>query len=379
MKLIIDAISNGSGGAKRHLSELLSYTNYNFCEFTLIEVWGPKSLLDYLPDNSKIIKKSHKLLDYGVIGFSIFNFFLKRKSFNKNYDIIFSPFGNFTHSLHPYVSMSQNMLMFEKNERRRFKLGFLRLKLKFLFFVNKKSFENADGLIFLSKYAKDKINSIINLKSINQLIINHGISKTFLKNPSKHIFENNSTLKFLYVSNVLPYKHHIKLVESIIELNKEGHNISLTLVGENNYKKIGKKINSLISSLSNSKIIEWNQKVGLDEVRKYYHSADFFIFSSSCENMPNVLIEAMSSGLPILCSNFQPMPEFLKKGGIYFDPLSKKSIKQAVQKVLSNQKLASEIAQKSFDLSKQYSWKICSENTFRYLHDVSKKYNADTK
>ena len=181
MKLIIDAISNGSGGAKRHLSELLSYSNYTFCEFTIIEVWGPKSLLDYLPDNSKIIKKSHKLLDYGVIGFSIFNLFLKRKIFRKNYDIIFSPFGNFTHSLHPYVSMSRNMLMFEKNERRRFKLGFLRLKLKYLFFVNKKSFQNADGLIFLSKYAKDKINSIINLKSIDQLIINHGISRTFSK------------------------------------------------------------------------------------------------------------------------------------------------------------------------------------------------------
>ena len=271
------------------------------------------------------------------------------------------------------------MLMFEKNERRRFKLGFLRLKLKYLFFVNKKSFQNADGLIFLSKYAKDKINSIINLKSIDQLIINHGISRTFSKNPSKNIFEKNSRLKFLYVSNFLPYKHHIKLVESFIELNKEGDNISLTLVGENNYKKIGKKINTLISSLSDSKIIKWDQKVGLDEVKKYYHTADFFIFSSSCENMPNVLIEAMSSGLPILCSNYQPMPEFLKKGGIYFDPLSKKSIKEAVRKVISNQNLAFEIAQKSFNLSKQYSWKICSENTFRYLYDISKKYKTNTK
>ena len=95
--------------------------------------------------------------------------------------------------------------------------------------------------------------------------------------------------------------------------------------------------------------------------------------------MPNVLIEAMSSGLPILCSNYQPMPEFLKKGGIYFDPLSKKSIKEAVRKVISNQNLAFEIAQKSFNLSKQYSWKICSENTFRYLYDISKKYKTNTK
>ena len=36
--------------------------------------------------------------------------------------------------------------------------------------------------------------------------------------------------------------------------------------------------------------------------------------------MPNILFEAMASGLPILSSKNDPMPEFLKKNAIYFDP-----------------------------------------------------------
>ena len=36
--------------------------------------------------------------------------------------------------------------------------------------------------------------------------------------------------------------------------------------------------------------------------KNYYHDADAFLFASSCENMPNILLEAMISGLPIISS-----------------------------------------------------------------------------
>ena len=38
------------------------------------------------------------------------------------------------------------------------------------------------------------------------------------------------------------------------------------------------------------------------------------------KNCPNILLEAMASGKAILCSNFNPMPEFGGKAVEYFDP-----------------------------------------------------------
>ena len=35
--------------------------------------------------------------------------------------------------------------------------------------------------------------------------------------------------------------------------------------------------------------------------------------------MPNTLVEAMASGLPIACSDRGPMPEVLGDGGVLFD------------------------------------------------------------
>lgn len=46
------------------------------------------------------------------------------------------------------------------------------------------SFRKSDGIIFLTKYAKDLISKKLNLKNSN-IIIPHGINKKFFHNPRK--------------------------------------------------------------------------------------------------------------------------------------------------------------------------------------------------
>ena len=55
------------------------------------------------------------------------------------------------------------------------------------------------------------------------------------------------------------------------------------------------------------------------ELHQQYQQADIGVFASSCENMPNILLETMASGLPIACSKKGPIPEVLGKDGVYFD------------------------------------------------------------
>ena len=52
--------------------------------------------------------------------------------------------------------------------------------------------------------------------------------------------------------------------------------------------------------------------------RRLLADANLFVFASSCENMPNTLVEAMAVGLPIACSDRGPMPEVLRDGGRLF-------------------------------------------------------------
>ncbi len=41
----------------------------------------------------------------------------------------------------------------------------------------------------------------------------------------------------------------------------------------------------------NGEFITWHKNVNLNEVATHYQQGDAFVFASSCENMPNVLME----------------------------------------------------------------------------------------
>ena len=62
------------------------------------------------------------------------------------------------------------------------------------------------------------------------------------------------------------------------------------------------------------------------------------LFASSCENLPNILLETMGARLPIACSNRQPMPEILGEGGEYFDPEKSDTIYDAIIKLIHSSK-----------------------------------------
>ena len=105
----------------------------------------------------------------------------------------------------------------------------------------------------------------------------------------------------------------------------------------------------------------------------YLLDADIYIFASSCENMPNTLLEGMSAGLPIACSDRGPMPEILKDAGVYFDPEDTQSIFNSIRTLISDDSLREANRIKSTLLANNYSWERCSKETWVFLRKVIKK------
>lgn len=103
----------------------------------------------------------------------------------------------------------------------------------------------------------------------------------------------------------------------------------------------------------------------------HYVEADAFVFASSCENLPNILIEAMASGLPILSSSCGPMPEVLGDAGWYFDPYSATSIADTIVKAMQDPVSRHLRAMQSFEKAKQYSWPRCASDTFSFIAKVA--------
>ena len=372
MILGIDASALGSGGARRHIIEILNCFEPIKHGFSKILIWGHKDLLDQIPNSNSLIKCSHPLLNKGLFCRILWQLFYRDKHFKKNIDVLFSPCGTYSGNFRPYITMSQNMLVFNKIEQKKFGLSFYRLKFILLFFVQRYSFRNSQGIIFISKYARDYISKYVDYSFVNTSLIHHGISKIFKKKPvlQKEIkfYNKKNPFILLYVSTIFNYKNQLNVVEAIKRLRKKGMPVKLNLVGEVGEKIIGENLAKKIDEFNSENIfINWVRGVSLKKVVNYYHSSDLFIFASSIENMPNILIEAMASGLPIACSNKKPMPEFLNKTGLYFNPEKMNEIEQTVDKMIKDPQLRQSYSKSSFSISNNYSWKICADKTFDFL------------
>lgn len=373
MILGIDASTPGSGGGRRHLIEILKRFNSADNGFSKIRIWGVRSLLDQLPDISNVEKISHPLLNKGFFFRLIWQLFFRDRQLSGKFDILLSPFGTYSNAKIPYVSMSRNMLVFDTNEQSRFDL-FLKLKFKLLQLTQINSFKHSRGVIFLSKYAEQSIRKKINLSGKNTSIIHHGISSDFrgeLK-PQKPIgdYSFKNPYELLYVSSIWPYKHQWNIVKSISKLRQAGYPVVLRIVGSNDHPQSGEILKfTMLEEDPHHNFIFWEQGVSLNEIAKYYKRSNGFIFASTCENMPNILVEAMSSGIPILCSNFQPMPEFLKDGGMYFDPTSIDDTTVKIKEFIDNPDTRVTLSTLSSSYSKEYNWDKCASETYRFLHD----------
>lgn len=374
IKIAIDASRNRSGGAKAHLIGIINDGNPRQHGIDEVHIWSYKSLLDALPDYPWLVKHNPPQLEMGMLK----QLWWQYKNFPKEVqqagcDILLSTDAGTVCIYHPSIVMSRDMLSYERREIARYGMGKEWLRLFILRFVQSRSLKNADACIFLTRYAADVIQTWTG-KIKEYKVVPHGVSNNFrITDNNKKPVADNAPVQCLYVSNAALYKHQWCVVEAFSILNKKGYNAHITFAGGGAGPGQDKFTAAIAQYDPQETFTTRINKVSHDMVPELLSKADIFIFASSCENMPNTLVEAMASGLPIACSNLGPMPEVLKDGGVYFDPENAVSIADATEKILTDSHLKTELARRAKELSEQYSWKRCATETFSYLVEVYQK------
>jgi len=271
----------------------------------------------------------------------------------------------------PSITMSRDMLSYEPGEMDRYKFNLARVRLFALKHVQNAALRHATGVVFLTNYAAHVIQkSCGKLKNVE--IIPHGVGDSFRnKTAIDDSWNNRGVIRLLYVSNVELYKHQWHVIDAISYLRDRGYKLTLKLVGGEASATAEKLVKSAIKkSVDEGDFVSRIEFISHDKIPALLSDSDLFLFASSCENMPVTLIEGMSVGLPIVCSDRGPMPEVLMDGGVYFDPEDARSIADAVERVLCSPDLRSSISSKAKALSLQYNWKRCSDDTFKYIAKV---------
>lgn len=377
MKVLIDATNLLDGGGRTHLIEFTNRLAMDPDCIDSVLILGRRDTLDCLADAKHIEKLEYPVFRKnfylrGIWQQLILPFILSREKV----DLLFSP-GGITpiFARVKKVTMCRNMLPWTLWEiAPTFSKVMLRNVLLRIF--QTLSFRSCDGVIFLSDYAQTAVCSRINLGKPKIKIIPHGVNRSFrtiAKQREGHREkEQENVIRLVYVSRIDNYKNQIPLLVAFDKLINENFNLELHLIGKSD-KDYMKKISSIIQSnqLLGSKLFLY-ENVPYYDMPSFVVDFDIGIFASSCENLPNTLIEKLVIGLPTLTSNIRPMSDILPDPRFLFDPKDPDSIYKTLKSFLLESSLRVEASILGKEVTRDFSWDASYHETLSFLRSIMK-------
>ena len=203
------------------------------------------------------------------------------------------------------------------------------------------SIKRSDIVVTPSQHLK---NFVIDLGYKNKIeSINNGVK---MPKESTKIFQNNQ-LNITILSRLVPHKNIDKVIKAISNLNNPF--IKLNIVGEG--PEID-RLKSISSKYDYEDNIVFHGKLNREDINRIFLNTDLFIQASNYEGLPHSLLEAMSFGIPVLCT---PVGECIKilaneERGYMLDlPVSKDNIKSKIAEIISEKNMATIKGQKGKD------------------------------
>lgn len=289
-------------------------------------------------------------------------------------DLVLNVGPAFCFSDRPVVAMCRNMLPFEWREIRRFSPTMI-AKLVVLRVAHSVIYSTSTGVIFLSQYAKQIIERGGTMISGRPTcIVPHGIGSEFVRvgrERTDEVGRPSDRLRLLYISIINFHKHQIPVMEAVAKLRRHGLDLDIEFVGPAYPPALRRFENARTRLDPHGEYLHYRGVAPHAALAEYLRNADIFVFASSCENFPNILVEGMAAGLPIACSRLGPMPEIARDAATYFDPDDPESIAKALQALAGDPEMRQRLARRALELSAEFSWCRTAAATWGFLRDFA--------
>lgn len=172
----------------------------------------------------------------------------------------------------------------------------------------------------------------------------------------------------LYLGTLETRKNLLGVIQSFEILCKKGRTENLVLAG-----KLGFGSEEIKRAIEASQFKD--RIFHLDYVpNKYigglFKNAKVFIFPSWYEGFGIPILEAMSLGCPVVTSNIGVMPEIAGGAALLTDPQNPHEIANALEKVLTDTELRTDLIKKGYRRACEFTWKNCTNNTVKIYKEV---------
>ena len=177
----------------------------------------------------------------------------------------------------------------------------------------------------------------------------------------------------LSVSGVYAFKNYCRLIEAFGILRRE-HNIpeQLVIIGRTFNRKYYQQMIELVERLQLETSFVHVDGLPHDQLPEVYSNAAAYVYPSLYESFGLTPIEAMASGVPVVCSSASVMPEICGGAAHYCDPYDPEDMAEKIAAVLSDRALRDGLVARGLVRASEFSWTKAAKETFAvYQHAIA--------
>jgi len=353
MTIAIDAreLRTSSG---RYVERLLHYLQQLDSEHDYKVLLKPQDMDGWQPTNPKFTKVScdHKEFSFDEqLGF--------RKQLNQlKPDLVHFAFAQqpiWYHGKTVTTVHDLTTLRFDNPDKNR---TVFKLKQVIYGWVIKRAVRKARAVITPSEFVKQDLASYAHLNP-QRITVTYEAADRITDNPTPLPALQNQQF-IMYIGRPTPHKNLDRLIEAFSLLRAQHPSLQLVLAGkkDTNYRRTEASVQQ-----KGIQGVVFTDFVSEGQLRWLYENCAAYVFPSLSEGFGLPGLEAMVHGAPVVSSNATCLPEIYGDAAHYFDPLNIQSMADAINEVLTDKNLRSELVQRGGQQAHRYSWQKMAEQT----------------
>ena len=224
--------------------------------------------------------------------------------------------------------------------------------------------KRSDHILTVSQSSYDDIVKYLRVKPEKMTLTLNATDKNFFRKYDKEEIDyaiNEYGLNYkeylLFVGTIdYPGKNIKTVIEAFFNLKSKSYlgEKKLVIIGKDGFNS--QVIYDFVNTSPFKNDVIFTGYLKDEDLPKYYAGAAIMLYLSLFEGFGLPVLEAMSCGTPVICSNTSCFPEIVEELDVMVNPKDVKATEDRIIKILNNQNYYADLSNRCYEKSKKYSW-----------------------